>query len=187
MKNLVFVTGNTEKFETAKHACSKHGIELVQNKIEIDEIQAEDPKKVALDKASKAFKNIGRPVIITDDSWWFSGLHGFPGVYMHSMNTWLSPADFLRLTLPLKDRKVTLTQYLVYDEGDQQQIFTQQTRGELLKEIKGSSSHSSHTIITLEGDGGMSIAEAYEKTADKSSRQSAQIWHDFANWVNSHN
>jgi non-canonical purine NTP pyrophosphatase (RdgB/HAM1 family) len=182
MKEVVFSTGNDEKFLTAKHVCDHYSIQLTQRNVDVAEIQEENPEKVALDKASKAYTLVKQPVVITDDSWAFSGLKGFPGVYMHSINEWFAPEDFLRLILPLTDRKVVLTQYLVYDDGRAQKIFTRQTTGELLKEIRGNSKHSSHTVIALSGDNGMSIAEAYDQAKDKSTRKSAQIWHEFAEW-----
>jgi len=182
MKEVIFSTGNDGKFLTAKHVCGHFGIKLSQESADIAEIQEENPEKVATDKASKAFTLLQRPVVITDDSWAFKGLKGFPGVYMHSINVWFTPEDFLRLTLPLPDRAVVLTQYLVYCDGVTQKVFTKQTEGELLKEIRGASKHPSHTVITLSGDNGLSIAEAYDQTTDKSTRKSAQIWKEFAEW-----
>ncbi|MDB5186527.1 MAG: RdgB/HAM1 family non-canonical purine pyrophosphatase, dITP/XTP pyrophosphatase [Candidatus Saccharibacteria bacterium] len=184
MKQLLFSTGNAEKFLTAKHVCDQYGIELLQMNIDIVEIQEESPEKVAIDKATKAFEAIQKPVVITDDSWAFLGLNGFPGVYMHSINEWFTPEDFLRLTLPLEDRRAVLTQCLVYHDGTQAKVFTRSIEGELLKEIRGTSTHASHTVTTMPGDNGLSIAEAYDQAKDKSTRVSAQIWIEFAEWFN---
>jgi inosine/xanthosine triphosphate pyrophosphatase family protein len=182
MKQLLFATGSPEKFITAQHTCERYDIRLTQKNIDTTEIQEEDAEKVALDKAAKAFAVTGRPVVITDDSWSFSGLNGFPGVYMHSINEWFSSEDFLRLVLPLEDRKVVLTQHLIYSDDQGQKVFIKQTEGILLKEIRGVSKYPSFQIITLAGDNGLSIAEAYDKAVDKSTRKSAQVWRDFAEW-----
>lgn len=182
MKQLVFSTSNSEKFLVAKHACSHFGIQLIQKNVDINEIQDEDPEKVARDKAVRAYEATKHPIVITDDSWALLGLKGFPGVYMHSINEWFTPEDFLRLVLPLKNRKVVYTQFLIYTDGYKQKVFTRQNRGTLLKGIRGRSDHSSHTIISLDSDHGLSIAEAYDQSIDKSSRKSTQIWHDFAKW-----
>jgi len=182
MKDLIFATGNDVKFITAKHVCDRYNIQLTQKRIDVTEIQEEDPAKVAVDKAVKAFEACKRPLVITDDSWEFSGLRGFPGVYMHSINEWFTPEDFLRLVLPLKDRKAILTQHLVYADGHKQKLFTKQTEGSLLKELRGTSKYPSFQIITLDGDNGLSIAEAYDLAKDKSTRRAAKIWHDFAEW-----
>jgi non-canonical purine NTP pyrophosphatase (RdgB/HAM1 family) len=182
MKDLVFATSNPVKFLTAQHVCDRYGIQLAQKGVDITEIQEEDPEKVACDKAAKAFEALKHPIVITDDSWSFSGLRGFPGVYMHSINKWFTAEDFLRLVLPLKDRRAALTQYLVYADGHEQKVFTKQTEGTLLKEIRGVSPYPSFQIITLAGDNGLSIAEAYDHATDKSKRQAAHIWYDFAEW-----
>ena len=182
---VYFCTGNSEKFATASDTCASHGLQIVQAKIETTEIQSENPEDVAVDKARKAYAEIKKPIVITDDAWLFHGLNGFPGVYMHSMNLWFTPEDFLRLTLPLTDRRVTITQHLVFFDGTQPKVFKKDTHGTVLKEIRGSSDHPSHTIVTLDGDDGLSRAEIFEKTANKTSLHTAQIWHTFAEWYTS--
>lgn len=182
MKHLAFSTGNATKFLTAKHVCDRYDIRLTQETRDIVEIQ-DEPENVALDKAAKAYKLLKRPVVISDDSWSFSGLNGFPGVYMHAMNEWFTTEDFLRLTLPLEDRKVTLTQYLVYTDAQQQKVFAKRTAGTLLKEIRGKSEYPRcFQIITLAGDSGQSIAEVYDKAPDQTERQPAKVWFEFAAW-----
>lgn len=182
MQNIVFATGNHQKFATARDACRAFDIEVIQNDVDTLEIQSEDPEAVAIDKAIKSYQAVNQPIVITDDSWSFDGLNGFPGVYMHSMNHWFAPEDFLRLTNGLRNRTVTMTQYLVYHDGQNIKTFKQQAPGKLLGQIKGKSPFSSHTIIALDSDKGLSIAEAYDRAVDKSSRSTAKIWHDFAEW-----
>jgi len=187
VKKVLFCTTNSDKFATAKSVLDKADIPLEQIKKEVPEIQSEDPKEVAVDKARKVYELIKEPVVVTDDSWSFEGLNGFPGVYMHSMNQWFKPEDFLRLVLPLENRNVTLTQYLVYVDNKQTKVFLGQTKGTLLKEVKGVSDHPSHSVITLEGDDGISIAEAYTGKIDKSKRGSAKVWHEFVEWYKTSN
>ncbi len=182
MKKLLFSTGNADKLFTAQQVCKKHGIEIVQRNLDIPEIQDENPEKVAMDKAMKAFLMAKEPVVISDDSWAFLGLNGFPGVYMHSMNEWFTSEDFLRLVLPLKDRRVIFTQYLVYDNGKEQKVFTHQSKATLLKEIRGSSKHPSLTITSMESDNGKSIAEVIKQRSNNSDHEAAIIWNEFAQW-----
>ena len=182
MKKLLFNTGNRTKLLNAQQVCAHYGVKVVQENIEVNEIQSEDPRQVAINKAKSVYSLLKKPVVVSDDSWSFMGLDGFPGVYMHSVNTWLKPGDFLRLTLPLKDRRVILTQFLVYIDEHGEKIFADNTEGKLLNEIRGNSPHPSHTIISMPGDNGLSIAEAYEQGIDRSERKTAKIWHDFAKW-----
>lgn len=182
MKEVIFSTGNATKFVTASQACAKCGVRLVQQNLEIDEIQGEDAEKIAIDKATKAYALIKKPVVVSDNSWAFLGLKGFPGPYMSSINHWFTPEDFLHLTLPLTDRAVTLTQYIIYQNKDVRKVFTAQCKGKLLKEIRGISVHPNHTIITMSGDDGLSIAEVYNSSGDNSSRSIAELWKEFARW-----
>lgn len=182
MKRVLFATGNQHKFLMASHMCEHHDIQLVQQNIDVPEIQSEDPAQIAADKAAKAYAAVGKPVVITDDSWSFAGLKGFPGPYMHSINKWFTPNDFLHLTQSLRNRKITLTQYLVYDDGKSQKVFTRRSLGKLLAEPRGTSQYASHTIMALDSDDGLSIAEAFDRITDLSTRDPAQIWKDFATW-----
>lgn len=182
MTSLTFSTGNSGKFATALQVCDQFGIKIVQLDADIDEIQSEDPQKVALDKAQKAYEKIKSPVIISDDSWSYPGLGGFPGVYMHSMNEWLSAEDFLRLILPLEDRRAIYTQYLVYQDNDTQKIFSTVHTGTLIKEIRGTTKHPSHAITAMDGEGGLTIAEVHNAGHRRADRDVADIWHEFAGW-----
>ncbi len=182
MNSLIFAISNTDKFETAKATCDHYGIALTRQNAEITEIQEEDSVKIAVDKAQKAYQMLKQPVVITDDSWAFSGLLGFPGAYMHSMNEWLTAEDFLRLAAPLTDRQVTFTINLVYTDGNTLKTFQQLTNGTLLTEARGKSQQTNLRIISLDGDSRLSIAEAFHSAVDKSTRDIAQIWHDFADW-----
>lgn len=181
MKTVIFSTTNPLKLRIAQHTCRHYGINVQSKKLEIDEIQSEDFKKIAVDKAHKAYEQVKKPVVITDDSWSFNGLNGFPGPYMSSMNYWFNEEDFLRLTHDLTDRRVMLTSTLVYFDGSQEKVFTNEVNGTLIKEARGKSPSPNHAITVMDGDEG-TIAEVYEKGVDNSTRKAAKVWHDFAKW-----
>ncbi len=182
VKSLIFSTSNEGKYKTAQSVFSQYGIAVIQKTADVDEIQSEDARIVAIDKSTKTYELLKQPVLITDDSWSFPGLKGFPGVYMHSINTWFSPEDFLHLTQSLKNRRAIYTQYLVYNNGEEHKVFKSEHNGTLLKEIKGSSPHASHMIIAMDGENGLSIAEIHNKNVDRSKRDMSEAWHEFAKW-----
>lgn len=183
MKSVTFLTSNSDKYLSAQQVFVARDIELIQDKTDIIEIQSEDAELVARAKARCAYEALKKPVIVSDDSWSFHGLNGFPGVYMHSMNKWLKDEDFLNLTLPLADRRVTLTQYVVFDDGEIQQVFKSETHGTLLKEIRGRGEYPSHGLVALDDDGGLSISEVFATNKDRSGRQASKIWHAAADWI----
>lgn len=178
---LTFVTGNNQKFIPAQQSCKLYGINLVQASPEIVEIQSENGEQIARHKAKTAYEILKTPVVVTDDSWHISGLRGFPGAYMKSMNHWLTTADFLRLTRDLEDRTVILEQYLVFQDEGAQMLVTRKVTGTILKEVRGIGDCPWVRLATMEGDAGKTIAEIYDNPSDKrSTRLTAQIWHDFA-------
>jgi XTP/dITP diphosphohydrolase len=181
MKKVTFVTTNQLKFEMASQACSEHGIVLEQKTLEIDEIQSEDANDIAIDKAQKAFLQIEGPVLVSDDSWFFHGLNGFPGPYMHSMNRWLREEDFLNLTRPLQNKNVTLMQTVVYKDKTRQKLFSAEIKGHLIDEARGSSPSPNQQITVLDGDNGMTIGEIFER-GKYTGRQASRVWLEFAQW-----
>lgn len=181
-KSVVFSTSNYGKYEYAKIVCEDYGIDVIQKILNVDEIQGNFPEKVAIDKAKRAYEMVKSPVVITDDSWSFPGLRGFPGVYTSSINQWFTADDYLRLTSRLSDRRAIYTQYLVYANGEKTKVFEFNSEGTLLKQARGKSKYPNLMIITMNGDDGKSVAEVHADKASRLTHDSALIWHDFAKW-----
>jgi inosine/xanthosine triphosphate pyrophosphatase family protein len=182
MPQITFSTGNTQKFDIARAACAELGLDLVQNTYDIDEIQGEDPEVIIRDKAQKAFELVGGPVIVSDDSWNIPGLNGFPGAYMKSMDHWFRPEDFLNLTRPLTDRRIILIQMLAYQDAERYQVFRMEHVGELLPEIRGTHGKPLQKVVSMPGDNGLSIAEAYEQGTVHAERDTAAGWRELVAW-----
>lgn len=181
MRQLLFATGNKNKFHTASQVLNDAGVELVQADHDIDEIQAEDAEKIARDKAQKAFDIVKAPVMISDDSWSIPGLGGFPGPYMKSINQWFTPEDFLRLTKDLEDRRIILTQIVLYQDEDQQKLFTKTTVGSLRKDISPYEDEPSSRIKSVTRDG-RALAEV-RATSPEQLAVGSTIWHEVAKWL----
>lgn len=182
MKQLIFSTTNSDKLAIANSVCKEYGIGLVQNSFDIDEIQGEDGEKIVRDKANKAYDKIKQPVIVSDDSWDMPGLNGFPGAYMKSINHWLNVKDFINLTKGLKDRRVFLIQYLAYKDSETTKIFCFKNEGTLLRRPRGGGPYANHKIISMGGDGGLSIAEVFDSGISHKHRDTGKIWHEFTQW-----
>ncbi len=182
MPELTFVTGNDDKFITCQHVCAKYGITLMRESPEIDEVQSEDSMYIACKKAEAAYHLLQRPLVVSDDTWEITSLNGFPGSYMKSMNHWLTVDDFLRLLAPMSDRSCTLRQYLVYQDGTEQKVFTNEVRGEILTEARGDISTPWTALVSLEGDNGLTIAEVRAAQRDRSDRGAADVWRGLLDW-----
>ena len=183
MKQLIFSTGNATKFANAKSICDNYDINLVQNNLEIDEIQSEDPERVINDKVQKAYDQLRKPVIVSDDSWEIPGLNGFPGAYMKSINSWFTPQDFANLTRSLTDRRVFLHSRLAYtDDGETVKLFLNSHEGYLLEEPRGNAGPPSQKVISMAGDNGLSIAEVYDQDLKNDDRDVHKAWKLFCEW-----
>ncbi len=183
MNQLIFATGNEMKFNMASTAFCDAGIELIQEKIDIDEVQSEDGHYVAKKKCEAAYEKIGKPVAVNDDFWSFPGLNGFPGAYMKSMSHWFTVDDWLRLTSDLEDRRAQIIQFVAYFDGKETYATKRIVHGNLLSQARGTSSDSVHSIISLDSDDGLSMAEALQNNpAHYNDRDAAVVWREFASW-----
>ena len=180
MKQILFSTGNTQKVVMGKTVCNPYDIEIIQKDLHIDEVQSEDSEYVAKKKAEVAFFVAKKPILISDDSWAFLGLNGFPGTYAKSVNTWLSPEDYLRLMEGVSDRRVLFTQLLVYQDEYGQKIFKEETIGTVLYEARGKSGGSTQKITSFED--GMTISEHLDSGNYFSGADTLRVWHAFAAW-----
>jgi len=179
---LIFVTTNEQKFAKGKAVCHEYGIELIQRKLDIDEVQSEDTDYVARRKAEAAYEIVKAPVIISDDAWGFHGLNGFPGTYAKSVNTWLTADDYIRLMEGVSNRKVSFVQTLVFEDETGQKLFKNESIGTTLEVPRGDSGVSIQAVVSLEPDGKASIAEMINGGSHYDGPAAISVWHEFAKW-----
>ncbi len=190
MKSILFATSNPDKIQIAKSVCSLFDIEVKFVKLDIDEIQGEDAEVIVRDKAKCAYEQLNMPVVVSDDSWDIKALNGFPGAYMKSINYWFKPEDFIRLMSGIKDRRVTLHQYLAYTDGNITEVFTNDLNGVIVTKPRGKVERAPcMEVVELEPDGGLTIAEVFNKQDEqlilKRYRKHPDAWHELAKWYKS--
>ncbi|HKR82439.1 MAG TPA: non-canonical purine NTP pyrophosphatase [Candidatus Saccharimonadales bacterium] len=184
MQTVILATGNAVKFHAAQKACAEFGVTLVQHPLDVPEIQAEEGEPIARDKAEKAFAIFQKPIMVCDDFWMVPGLGNFPGAYMKSVNHWFTPEDWLRLTLPLKDRRIILRQYAVYQDARQQKVFTKDLIGTITTEIRGKSLYAHSTITSF--DGGKHTDAQFHEQGESAVQGLQTVWHSVAPWLKEH-
>lgn len=180
---MLYVTGNSHKFNDAKKHLAKHGIDIKQQKLEIKEIQSDSVEEIALDKAKKAFEELKQPLFVNDAGWYISALNGFPGPLMHFVSEWFKPEDFLKLMDGQENRGVILKQVNVYIDNKETKIFIQEKIGKIINEVKGEGRPIDCVAVFLES--GLTIAEAKEqgiKSVDET-----ELWKDLAVWLKENN
>jgi XTP/dITP diphosphohydrolase len=186
MKTIFFATSNEDKIRIARTICEPAGIVVEPVALHIPEIQSEDPEVIIGDKVQRAYEQLGKPVVVSDDSWNIPALRGFPGPYMKSINHWFKPEDFLRLMHGVADRRIILHQYLAYTNGTVTKIFTSSAEGKIVDEVRGHhDDFPSKSVIALDMDGGKTIAEALEQDPEKVEeryKNHPDPWREFAAW-----
>ena len=180
MTEVIYATGNKDKFTQARHVCGPAGITLIQRSLNVPEVQSDDAVVIARDKAAKAYERFQQPVVISDDSWAIPGLGGFPGPYMKYVNDWFSVDDWLNLTRPLADRTIILKQVVAFIDGDETRIFSRDLEGQLLTESRGESSYPHTHIVSF--DGGKHTNAEYHARQESATGHLPNVWHDFAKW-----
>jgi XTP/dITP diphosphohydrolase len=182
MQALIFATGNNEKFAIGRDACRPHGIELSQQAVHGEEIQSEDLEKIIRFKAGHAYRVLQQPVIVSDDGWHVPALNGFPGAYMKSIDHWFTPQNWLDLMRNVEDRRIILVQHLAFQDAAGCQIFRTEFTGQLLTEARGTYGKPLQKVITMPGDNGLSVAEAYDRDTQGKDRKVGEGWRSFAEW-----
>ena len=182
MKKIVrFATGNKEKWRDARHVCSEYDVELVQVKVDIDEIQHHDPLKITEHKAKAIYDVVKKPIIVNDSFWSITALKGFPGGYMKDVNQWFETEDFVNLMKNKKDKSIILTDVNGYFDGELYKSFVTTRYGKFIDTPRGKSGPSFVRVIIMEDDD-ITVAEIFDKKdRDVDSSRYAQ-WHDFLKW-----
>jgi len=179
VKTILFATGNDRKLGEAKLACDMFGIEVKKIKLDIDEIQSHDPLLISRHKAEEAFRLAGEPVVVTDATWNFPALNGFPGGYMRDVAEWFSEDNFLNLMRGEEDRRVSFTETISYKDAAQTKVFSKEFWGTVVDKPRGGG-NSIENVVEFEG---YTLGERRAQ-GGYSHKVEDYIWHEFAKWFN---
>ena len=136
-KNLIFVTGNSGKFEEAQKIFVKHApeIQLIQEEIDIDEIQSLDLKKIAIDKAHKAWHHVKKPLIIDDGGFFLSAYNAFPGALSKFVMQGIGIEGIFKLAE--RNKEASFRNYFVYiDRPGSYELFEGVCKGTFVRPEK---------------------------------------------------
>lgn len=149
MKSLIYVTGNSYKFETAKEILNKSNISLIQKDIDTPEIQSTEVEEIAKYSAKWAAEKLNHPVLVTDGGFYIEALNGFPGPFIKYINKWLTSDQILKLMEGIQNRKIIVKECLAYCEpGNEPKTFTSILEGKIALQ-KGKSGRTSINEIFI--------------------------------------
>lgn len=176
---IYFITGNARKVGEAKLACESAGIEIIQKKLDIDEIQSTNPSTISIDKAEKAYELVKKPLVVTDSFWRIPALNGFPGAYMKDVANWFTSEDFLSLMEKKDNRQIFFSENITYKDAEIIKQFSQEYEGIIVSEPRGTG-NSIENVAEFEG---FTLGERREQ-GGYSHKPEDYVWNDFVKWIN---
>ena len=179
---VTFVTGNKEKWDSAKKALENYPIELLQEKFETPEIQSRDVCEIAGYSAHYAAKNLGVPVIKTDCGYYITALNGFPGPFVKYFNQALTSEDILQLMKNKPNREIVVRECLAYAKPNRKPVlFFSEVKSHLAEKAEGEGSPIDKLII-YEGFNKPQAACDYDKIVEYWGKHLTHH-HDFARYL----
>jgi len=122
MKKIIYVTGNSLKFEVAQNAIKGSDFSLIRQDLDVPEMQSENVEEIALFSAKWASDYLQRPVAVTDAGYYIATLNGFPGPFIKFINKWLTAEDILNLMRGKENRDVEVKACLAYCEPENEPV-----------------------------------------------------------------
>jgi XTP/dITP diphosphohydrolase len=133
--DLFFVSSNHHKYQEAKKILDSFGIKLGFVKFDLEEIQSNSLKEIALYKAKDAFSKYKKPLIIEDDGLFIESLEGFPGPYSSYVFKTIGNKGILNLLK--QNRKAKFISIITYCDKKTLQSFEAKLDGTISKSQKG--------------------------------------------------
>ncbi|MBD3232039.1 hypothetical protein GF322_05285 [Candidatus Dependentiae bacterium] len=136
-QNIYYVTNNDGKFKQVHEFIAKNNpqINLKQFKLDIEEIQSLDQKKIVIDKAHKAWNFVKKPFLLDDSAIYFEKYNNFPGTLSKFVALGIGFEGIKKLIN--KGDKAFFLLYMVYmDKQDSISMFEGKCEGSLIKPRK---------------------------------------------------
>ena len=135
LSDLLFVSSNIHKFKEAKEILDFFGIPIQFFKLNLEEIQSNSIKEIAIKKAQDAFSKCKKPLIIEDDGLHIDSLDGFPGPYSSYVHKTIGNKGILNLLK--KNRSAKFISTITYCDKNSFESFEGKLAGTISKSEKG--------------------------------------------------
>ena len=135
LSDLLFVSSNNHKFKEAQKILKSFGISIQFYKLNLEEIQSNSIKEIAIKKAQDAFSKCKKPLIIEDDGLHIDSLDGFPGPYSSYAHKTIGNKGILNLLKQNRNAKFIST--IAYCDKNRLESFEAKLDGTISKSQKG--------------------------------------------------
>jgi non-canonical purine NTP pyrophosphatase (RdgB/HAM1 family) len=147
MKDITYITGNKKK---AEYLANLLDFPILHHKVDLDEIQSMDLRKIVKHKVRQAYGIIKKPVIVEDTTLEFKGLGGLPGPFIKFFLEQMPEEDICSL-LNGKDRSATARCVFGYFDGEKEVYFEGSMDGTIAEKPAGDGGYGFDRIFIPEG------------------------------------
>lgn len=163
MKDVIYITGNQKK---ADYLAKYLGHPVIHQKMDLDEIQSLDLKKIVRHKLMQAYGIAKKPVLVEDTTLGFNVWKGLPGPFIKYFGEQMTLSELCAL-LDGKDRGASATCMFGYFDGEREEYFEGRIDGTISEKPKGDSGFGFNSIFIPRGFGGTmsELSEEDYKTA----------------------
>lgn len=128
------------------------GQDLESRALDLPEIQSDDVTEIVLDKAQKAYAEIGQPVFVEDVSLVIDAWGKLPGPFIKYFIENVGAVGILRMLGTETNRKVTAICALGCHDGKMVHTFLGKCAGQISLEIQGDNGFGFDPIFVPEGE-----------------------------------
>ena len=133
--DVFFASSNVHKYEEAKEILAEFGIKLGFLQANLVEIQDDEIRKIARQKALDAYSICKKPVIVEDDGLFLDAVFGFPGPFSSYVFKTIGNNGILKLTGD--NRSAVFVSIIIFRSAKWSNKFESKVFGTISKNIQG--------------------------------------------------
>lgn len=137
MKEIVFVTSNRGKYNSARNFLGKYRVKVVQKSLEVPEPRG-NLEQIAIHKTKYAFKILKKPLIAMDAGFFIYSLNGFPMMFTNFVLETIGIEGIIKLVQD-KNRSCEFKEVLCYCDNlrKRPKLFERIVKGKISEEPLG--------------------------------------------------
>lgn len=182
-KKIRMLSSNRYKLKEVQDFLKDYDIEIVGNEVKLEELQTENLESLVKDKALKAYRKVGRPLIVEHTGLFLEKINGLPGGLTQIFWDKLGVKNFAKIFgAPDDSSKAVAKTVLCYVDGKRINIFNGEIKGYITNSPRGESSFQWDCIFIPE-DFDKTFAEMEIKEKNKISMRGKALY-EFVKFIN---
>ncbi|UCE29953.1 MAG: XTP/dITP diphosphatase [Candidatus Bathyarchaeota archaeon] len=182
---VFFATGNTHKFNEARHVLAEYNVAVALLRVKALEIQDDNIENIAKTSVMEAVERCRLPIFVEDAGLFVDALNGFPGPYSSHVYRTIGTRGILKLMKEVEKRNACFRSVVAFcNSKESPKSFQGGVKGEISQEERGDQGFGFDPIFLPSDCPDETFAEM---TIDKKNEYShrAQALRKFAKWLKS--